>query len=433
MMRRKSSVGSIVLNTSEHRFDPHDRASTKPAPAFSFPLRRLRRAPIAIAIIAILLAVYVAGSAKVDPLANYEFRTIEYGSIENTVAAIGKIRPKEYVDVGAQTSGQLKRILVKPGDKVHEGDLLAEIDSQVLRAKVAADEAELSRLRATLADQQAQADYLRDELERQLSLRLSKSNSEAALALAKRDAASSVARLDAVRAEIEQAQSNIKMDQMQLGYTRIYAPMDGTVVSVAAIQGQTINATYSTPLLLRIANLSVLTVWTLVSEADVTRLKQGMPLYFTTLGYGDRQWSGTLRQILPAPFNNISGSGESDPGSQSMDRSTNTVVFYTALFDVPNENGELRPDMTAQVFFIIASAANAALLPIEALGDRTSDGHGLIVKVLGKASKIEDRMVRVGIRNRFMVQIESGLSPDDKVVTGIKPNDVGSRFFGFLM
>jgi macrolide-specific efflux system membrane fusion protein len=368
-----------------------------------------------------------------DPLSGYEFQTIKYGKIENTVAAIGKIRPKEYVDVGAQTSGQLKRILVKPGDKVHEGDLLAEIDPQVLQAKVAADDAELSRLRANLADQQAQVDYLRDELDRQLSLRLTKSNSEAALALAKRDAASAAAKLDAVRAEIEQAQSNIKMDQVQLGYTRIYAPMQGTVVSVAVIQGQTINATYSTPVLLRIANLSVVTVWTLVSEADVTRLRQEMPLYFTTLGYGERQWSGTLREILPAPFNNVYGSGETESNSQSGDQAANTVVLYTALFDVPNENGELRPDMTAQVFFVIASAENVALLPIEALGDRSPDGGGFMVKVLDKTGKIEDRTIQIGVRNRFTVQVISGLSPDEKVVTGIKSNAAGPRLFDFLM
>src|SRR5690606_31620132 len=117
--------------------------------------------------------------------------------------------------------------------------------------------------------------------------------------------ASASARIDNLRAQIAYMQATLKADEVRLGYTRIYAPMAGTVVSIDAREGQTLNATYQTPNIMRIADLSGMTVWTDVSEADVSRVKPGMPVYFTTLGSQGadvaRRWESVVRQILPAP------------------------------------------------------------------------------------------------------------------------------------
>src|SRR5690606_5199909 len=135
-------------------------------------------------------------------------------------------------------------------------------------------------------------------------------------------------------AEVLQAESNLKANETTLGYTRIYAPMDGTIMSLQARQGQTLNANQQAPIILRIGDLSTMTVWTQVSEADVAQLKPGMPAYFTTLGSGKQRWTGRLQQILPTP------------------EILNNVVLYTALFDADNRDQQLLPQMTAQVFFV---------------------------------------------------------------------------------
>src|SRR6185503_17485715 len=115
------------------------------------------------------------------------------------------------------------------------------------------------------------------------------------------------AQIDALRAQIQQIESNLKADQANLGYTKIFAPMAGTVVDIIARQGQTLNANQQAPIILRIADLSTMTVVTQVSEADVAKLKLGVAAYFTTLGQPDRRRIGKLRQILPTPqvVNNV--------------------------------------------------------------------------------------------------------------------------------
>lgn len=109
------------------------------------------------------------------------------------------------------------------------------------------------------------------------------------------------ARIEMYQAQIRQAQASLRSDEAELGYTRIYAPMSGTVVAVDAREGQTLNAQQQTPLILRIAKLSPMTVWAQVSEADIGRVKPGMPAYFTTLSGEGRRWTGKVRQILPVP------------------------------------------------------------------------------------------------------------------------------------
>ena len=104
-----------------------------------------------------------------------------------------------------------------------------------------------------------------------------------------------------IEADIRRTQAALQGDEALLGYSRIYAPIAGTVVSLEARPGQTLNATYQTPKLLRIADLSAMTVWTQVSEADIPRLRVGMEAVFTTLAQDGRQWRGTVRQVLPMP------------------------------------------------------------------------------------------------------------------------------------
>ncbi|MCC7167109.1 MAG: efflux RND transporter periplasmic adaptor subunit [Rhodospirillales bacterium] len=347
------------------------------------------------------------GGAEARPIT----AKIQKGDIEDTTTALGTLQPVNYVDVGTQVSGQLRRIHVEIGDVVRPGQLLAEIDPILYGSKVDAGRAQLQSLRAQLAEKQAQHALAEEQFERQSRMIRANATSQDAYQSAQTALKTTQAQVAQLRAQIQQIESSLKGDEANLGYTRIYAPMGGTVVTQNARQGQTINATQQAPTIVRIADLATMTVWTQVSEADVTKLKLGQEVYFTTLGQPEKKRKSTLRQILPTPD------------------VLNNVVLYNALFDIPNPEGDLGIQMSAQVFFVHAQAQDALLVPVAALaqaeagkgrrregaapGDR---GRGT-VRVM-KDSKAEPRPVVLGVRNRVQAQILSGLSEGDEVVIG---------------
>ncbi|MGQ9366013.1 efflux RND transporter periplasmic adaptor subunit [Azospirillum sp. A39] len=322
-------------------------------------------------------------------------QAVALGSVEDAVSAVGTLQPRDYVDVGTQVSGQLRRILVEIGQSVERGQLLAEIDPTVYEARVASDQAQLLVQRAQLAERRIQLELAEKQYERQRRLYASRTASETALETADANRRTLAAQIAATEAQIQQTESALKGDQANLGYTKIYAPMAGTVVDVTARQGQTLNANQQAPIVLRIAELDTMTVQTQVSEADVSRLALGMPAYFTTLGQPDRRRRGVLRQILPTP------------------EVVNNVVLYSALFDVENPEHDLLPQMSAQVFFLVAEAHDVPVVPVAAL--RPDQGGGHLVRVL-EGGVPADRPVGIGASNRVVAEVRSGLAVGDHVV-----------------
>ena len=391
-------------------------------------------------IVAGALLLVLAGSAaawwhwfyNAGPAESFVTATVTRGDIEDATTALGTLQPLEYVDVGTQVSGQLKKIYVPIGAVVKQGDLLAEIDPTVYQTRVDSDKAQLLNLRAQLAGAVAQRALADQQYQRQVNLMKSKATSEDALQSARATLSSTTAQIDALKAQIQNTESVLKGDLANLGYTKILAPMSGTVVSQTAKQGQTLNANQQAPIVLRIADLSTMTVQTQVSEADVGRLRNGMPVYFTTLGFPDRRWQSALRIVWPTP------------------EIINNVVLYDALFDVPNPTGELMTQMTAQVFFVSAAAKDALVVPVGALrplgrraGGAKSDGAAkapgagaapeaapaapvaaaaaakrFAVQVLLPDGTTERRIVQVGVMNRISAQIVDGLKDGDQVVIG---------------
>lgn len=342
-----------------------------------------------------------------------EFAEVSLATIESSVTALGVLQPHRYVDVGAQVSGQIQRIHIQPGEVVKQGQLLVEIDPSVQQATVDAGRASLNALRAQLAEARARHRQAAQQLARQHRLAAEDATREEDMQAAEADQATAAARMDNIAAQIAQTQATLKADEARLGYTRIFAPMAGTVVSVEAREGQTLNATYQTPNILRLADLGTMTVWSEVAEADVRRVKAGMPVYFTTLGGDGRRWQGKVRQVLPAPPPPPEkASGEA---TGSTPKTAGKVVVYTALFDVGNEDGELMPQMTAQVTFLEATARDAVSVPAAAL--TPAEGPGLYtVRVLHADGQVESRKVRAGVRNRFRVQVLEGLRPGERVL-----------------
>ena len=325
------------------------------------------------------------------------------GDIEDATMALGTLQPLDYVDVGAQVSGQLRALYVEIGDDVEQGQLLAEIDPTIYEARVAASRAQLGNLKAQMADRQAQLQLARQQHERQTTLMQADATSQDALQSAQAVMTSAAAQVEALKAQIENAESELEGDEANLGYAQIFAPLSGTVVDQTAKQGQTLNANQQAPIILRIADLSTMTVTTQVSEADIGRLHPGMAVYFTTLGRPEQRWESTLRKILPTPV------------------VENNVVLYNALFDVPNPNGELMTEMTTQVFFVLARAKDTLIVPVGALQDAEGEGAaqgGYVVQVRKPGGVLEQRAVRLGIVNRVSAEILDGLSEGEQVVVG---------------
>ncbi|WP_245933157.1 efflux RND transporter periplasmic adaptor subunit [Caballeronia novacaledonica] len=343
---------------------------------------------------------------------------IARGDIESSVAALGTLQPHSYVDIGSQASGEIRRITVQPGDIVKKGQLLVEIDPSVQQAKFDVDRSALTSLRAKLVGEEAKLVFAQHQYERQRRMTAEGSTRDEDVQSAYAALQSSRATIDDLRAEIEGARATLLGDEAQLGYTKIYAPMAGTIVTLDAREGQTLNATYQTPVILRIADLSTMTVWTQVSEADVLKVTPGMPVYFTTLG-ADRRWTGAVRQILPAPPNAVVPSNDQQASPAANAINTGKVVLYTVLFDVRNEGKQLMPQMSAQVFFVAQQAHDVVIAPLSAIAPVAGSNDLYTAQVLENGRAVT-RQIRVGVRDRLNAEVRSGLAPGELLVTGIR-------------
>jgi macrolide-specific efflux system membrane fusion protein len=197
---------------------------------------------------------------------------------------------------------------------------------------------------------------------------------------------------------MKQATATVDTAKANLGYTKITAPMAGEVVSISLLEGQTLNANQQAPNILRIADISTVTIWAQVSEADIVRVKLGQDVYFTVLGES-RRWNGKVRQILPTP------------------ELINNVVFYDVLFDIPNPDRELNIQMTAQVFIVLAQAKGVLLIPAAAIGN-AGEGAEAKVRVLKTDGTVEQRTVKIGIKSEISAEVKDGLKEKELVVIG---------------
>jgi membrane fusion protein, macrolide-specific efflux system len=309
----------------------------------------LAAAALALAVVAFFVWQLVWGGEKAP---EYEIAEATRGDIEVTISAAGKIVAKDSVAVGAQVSGQLTELFVEAGDQVEKGDLLARIDATIATTSVAANRAQLRELQASRKQQQATLGLAKSNAERATMLFEADAIARADHEAAQAEAVIASGRLEAIEAQIARQSSSLQADLATLEFTNIYAPISGTVVSLEAVEGQTLNANQTAPTILTLADLSVMTVETDVSEADVLRIEPKQTAWFTTLGDGTRRWETSVRQVLPTP------------------EVLNDVVLYKALLDIANPEGRLKPQMTAQVFFVTGAAKDAVLVPVMALQSR---------------------------------------------------------------
>ncbi len=300
-----------------------------------------------VAVLAAWLAWQAIWGAEKAP--EYQTAEVTRGDIEVSISSAGKVAPKDTVAVGAQVSGQLTELLVEAGDIVEQGQLLARIDATIAETNVEGSRAQLLELQASRKQQQATLQLAKANADRAKMLFENDAIARADFESAQAEYAVALGRLEAIDAQITRQSSTLRAQQATLEFTNIYAPISGTVVSLEAVEGQTLNANQTAPTILTLADLTIMTVETDVSEADVLRVKPGQAAWFSTLGDSARRWETSVRQILPTP------------------EVLNDVVLYKALLDIENPENLLKPEMTAQVFFITGSAKDAVLVPVTAL------------------------------------------------------------------
>ncbi|WEA08433.1 efflux RND transporter periplasmic adaptor subunit (plasmid) [Pantoea dispersa] len=359
----------------------------------------------------LVLWAYSASRSKPNPLMT---AAVRQGDIENVIAATGKMDAIERVNVGAQVSGQVKKLYIKAGDNVRKGQLIAEIDDQPQRsdlrnaqAALSVAQADLQTRQATLVRQQAQFQRLQQMVKTNAVSRQDFDTAAEAWRIAQ-------AELTAQQARVIQAQIEVDKKQLDLGYTRIMAPIDGTVVAIVTKQGQTVNAVQSAPTIAKLAQLGTMTIKVQISEADITNIQPGQQAWFTTFANPDKRYNAMLRSIELAPESVMKDDALMGNSENNTVSSTNAAVYYNALLDVPNPDNALRISMTAQVNLLRDQAKNALLVPVQAT-KKASDGR-TYVEIADQNNQPEKRYITTGISDSVDIQVLSGLRLGEKVI-----------------
>ena len=338
----------------------------------------------------------------------------ETRTLEQTVLADGTIKAQKQVTVGAQVSGQIKALHVTLGQQVEKGQLVAEIDDLTQQNALKDAEEALKNVLAQRAAKVATQKNNQLTYQRQQQILAKGLGVRADFDSAKATLESTQAEITALDAQIAQAEIAVNTAKLNLGYTKISSPITGTVVAIPVEEGQTVNAVQSAPTIIKVAQLDTMTIEAQISEADVVKVKAGMPVYFTILGEPEQRFSATLRAIEPAPDSiNDETTTTSSSSSSSSSSTSSTAIYYNGLFDVANPNGALRISMTAQVYIVLNKAENAVVIPATALENVKGKYQ---VQVVSDNGSIRWREVAVGLNNNVDAQILSGLQAGEQVI-----------------
>jgi len=332
--------------------------------------------------------------------------------LEDTVLATGTIEAAKLVSVGAQVTGVLTKLHVALGDRVTKGQLIAEIDSSTQQNDLRKAEAGVLSVRAQRASKQALLRQTGLAAARLKALVAIDAGSQADLESADASLATTQADIASLDAQLAQAELTRDTAKVNVGYARVSAPIDGTVVAVVTEQGQTINSNQSAPTIIKLAQLDTMTVKAQISEADVPRVRAGLPVWFTLLGDPDTRYQAVLRRVEPGPTTLATDTAATASATPSASAK---AIYYNGIFDAPNPDGKLRIAMTAQATIVVSSLKDVLAVPSSALGARQPDGRYAVRVKEGTA--IVDRTVRIGLNNRVQAQVLEGLRAGEQVVT----------------
>ena len=307
---------------------------------------------IIVAVVVIAAAALGLGALKSrkNGVIKYRMEALAKGDIEALVVTSGTLNPVRLVEVGSQVSGKIDKLYVDFNSQVKEGQVLAELDQDLLKAKIDQNNANYLSAKASVEKARVTVDNLQKKYERAKTLfaknLISFEENEAAEAAylgAKTDVQSSDARL-------VQAKSQLDSSRVDLTYATIRSPIDGIVINRLINIGQTVAASFTAPKLFEIANdLSKMQVECAVDEADIGKVKEGQEVRFTVDSFPDETFNGTVNQVRYSPT------------------TTSNVVTYTTIVAVNNQGMKLRPGMTATVSIITGEAKDVLRVPNAAL------------------------------------------------------------------
>jgi len=348
-----------------------------------------------------------------------------FGRISESVTATGTVQPVDTVAVGTQVSGTIYKIYADFNSTVKQGQLLAELDP-------ALTEAQLTEARANLTLAESNVAYQQKNFDRQRQL-------YDAGAISKADYDIALNTLSTSNAQVKNAQGQVSAASKNLSFTKIYSPMNGVVLNRNVSVGQTVAASFSTPTLFSIAkDITHMQVRANVDEADIGNVKKGLRTTFTVDAFLDDVFDGSVSEVRLQPT------------------VSSNVVTYTTLIDAPNPQMKLKPGMTANITIYTREADSTLLIPVKAIKyrpdsslmkkyelvplqhdknksnmKRSADSsatknpdstnaanHNVAYVWVLQGNKVVQKRIRTGLNNSIDVQVLSGLTPLDNVVTG---------------
>jgi HlyD family secretion protein len=379
-----------------------------------------RAAVIALAALGLALLAGYLWRHQTGAAPHYTTAAVTRGSVAPAVVSSGTVNPITTIQVGTYVSGVIQSILCDFNTQVRAGQLCAKIDPRPYQSTVDQESAALAMARAQLAKDRANLDYARLIDQRNASLLRIGAVSQENADTARNAYDQARAQLALDEATVTQHEARLKAARINLGYTDIVSPVDGTVVSRNVTQGQTVAASFQTPTLFVIAtDLTKMQVDTNVSESDIGRVAVGNTTVFTVAAYPQRQFPGTVQQVRQAP------------------QTVQNVVTYDVVVNVPNPGLALRPGMTASIRIVTDRADNVLRVPEQALryrpttlaadpdGASATRGRTRQVWVLadGKPRRVP---VTTGLDDDAYVQIVAGeLREGDRVIVSERADSAG--------
>lgn len=367
---------------------------------------------IAVVIVVLLLYGVVLAVTQYNKAPKYSLRKVKRMTITETVEASGTINPVKTVNIGSQVSGMISAIYVDFNSQVKKGQLLAQIDPSLFQAQVDKAQGDLSSARANYEKIKAMLIYDKKNYERYKKLYTKRYVAKSDLELAEATYRSDVAQLNAMSAQIAQANATLQNNLTNLKYTKIISPVDGVVVSRDVDVGQTVAASFQTPTLFMVAqDLTKMQIEVNVSEADIGRVQVGQDVDYTLDGYSDQTFHGKVSQVRISPT------------------TVNNVVTYNVIVVVDNEDEKLKPGMTANVSIITNQKENALCVvndalrftPSEITGGKKYKEQGIWVMRDRKPVRIT---IETGAKNNDITEIISkDIKENEKVIIGYKNKD----------
>lgn len=325
--------------------------------------------------------------------------------VQKVVNATGEVRAIDLVTIGAQVSGKIEHLHVKVGQEVKKGDLIAEIDSTTQQNEVDINKSRLDSYQAQLAAAKVSLDVAEKQYKRMQKLKKGNAASEEDLENALDTYETAKSRVVELESSIKETEISLSTAETNLGYTKITAPLDGTVVSVPVKEGQTINAAMNTPTIVQVANLDNMEIVIEISEGDIGNIRPGVKVTYSILADLNKIYETTLQSIDPGLT--LLTNGEY---TEVVDSSE--AIYYYGRLIVPNEDGILRIGMTTQNVIYVESAENVLTVPVVAVKEA---GDKEYVEVLTKKG-VERRDITTGVSDGLNVEVKGGVSEGEKVI-----------------